>query len=138
MPVQTVFKEEFVQRTILEKFIGGKSLREIAREYKTLTHADIQRIVRHGIFPKSCKKRTELHLAALIPTPACPTCGEIHLRRTCPTTAKKRARRAINLVDPVSAAATILNHADAAYIARLVELLKACAEPSPTHEEPHT
>ena len=84
---------------------------------------------------KICAK---LGIVRLEPAPVCSKCGEIHLRRTCPTTAKKRNRRAINLVDPVSAAATIRNHADAAYIARLVELLQACAEHTHTPKEMHT
>lgn len=99
----------------------GVSWRKIGLEYG-ITGGMAYRIA-HGYEPREAHIRHTLHLPALVEVAPCPKCGEIHLRRTCPTTAKKRARRAINLADPVSAAATILNHADAAYIARLVELL---------------
>ena len=76
-----------------------------------------------GREPKHPEHRKLLGLPAYGWAAVCPTCGEIHLRRTCPKTTKPRARRAISLTDPESAAATIINHMSAANVRRLVELL---------------
>ena len=80
--------------------------------------------IAHGYEPREAHIRHLLNLPALVELPPCKTCGGNHGMKRCPGKGKPRARRAINLADPVSAAATILNHADAAYVARLVELLK--------------
>lgn len=84
-------------------------------------------------------------LTAYAPAPVCPAHGIVHCYdctaeqvKPLPKPSKPRARRAINLADPVSAAATIINHAAPAYIARLVELLDVCAEPTATPKELHT
>ena len=80
--------------------------------------------IAHGYEPREAHIRHLLNLPALVELPPCKTCGGNHGMKRCPGKGKPRARRAINLADPVSAAATILNHADREYIDRLVALLK--------------
>ena len=112
---------ENVKNAIKSEYKSRHNWRKVADVFG-ITGGMAYRIA-HGYEPREAHIRHVLHLPALVEVAPCAKCGEIHLRRTCPQTTRPRNRRAINLVDPVSAAATIRNHADAAYIARLVELL---------------
>jgi hypothetical protein len=118
--------EDRLKRDLLAKNLSGKTLREIAKEYGDgITHADIQRGIK-GDFPKSEHKRFILGLPALIPTPACNKCGEVHVRRRCPNTsqAKTTPRRvAIRTDDMRSAAATILRNIEPEKIKELMGIL---------------
>lgn len=77
--VQTVYTEEQVMSDLRILHKDNMSLREIAwLLYRDeVTHGDIQRALK-GVFPKDPHKRIIMGLPALVPTPACPRCGEVH------------------------------------------------------------
>lgn len=131
------------------------SLRDIARlEFGgALTYGDVQRALK-GHFPKDPHKRFMMGIPAIVETPACPECGQVHkidgvciarslvtvtvvelsadeyARVERPVTIRikrrpaSRPRASINLADPESAARTIRRKMDAETLALLVELLK--------------
>lgn len=70
---------------LLKHSSNGKSLRAIATDLfgGRVTHADIQRGLL-GVFPKSPVKRAAMGLSSLIPAPACPHCGIVHVSKRCP------------------------------------------------------
>lgn len=133
----------FVRR--FNRFFSMIGLAERKDEYKAFlanfTYAALEKrtgvnryylwnIVNKPDYQPPAKVCAKLGIVRLEPAPVCEIHGKVcycdcttqqikPLRQPAPP----RARRAINLVDPVSAAATILTHADPAYIARLVELL---------------
>jgi len=82
--------------------------------------------IAHGYEPKSAHLRYHLDLPALVPTPPCPKCGEIHLPKRCPkSNGNKRPRRvAIRVDDPISAAASIKRHLPQDIIDELIGLLR--------------
>ena len=134
----------FVRR--FNRFFSMIGLAERRDEYKAFladfTYAALEKrtgvnryylwnIVNKPDYQPPAKVCAKLGIVRLEPAPVCAVHGIVHCydctaQQVKPLSkpGKPRARRAINLADPVSAAATILNHADAAYVARLVELLK--------------
>lgn len=101
---------DVVYRDINRHYERLKSLRAVARIYG-VNHAVIQRALKN-IEPENAHIRAALNLSALVPAPACPQCGAVHVSKRCPNTAgRKRPRRvAIHCEDMKSAAATILNN----------------------------
>jgi hypothetical protein len=65
------------------------SLRAVAREFgNPITHSDIQRILQ-GKEPRDPRKRKALNLSSLVPAPACPHCGIVHISKRCPSQRKQ-------------------------------------------------
>jgi len=87
-----------------------------------LTKALIYRTALRGYEPKKPRIREVLEMSALVPTPACVKCGDVHtLGDICPTETPvriivqkpprpRRPRLAIRLDDPHSAARSIRRH----------------------------
>ncbi len=79
----------------------------------------------HDYEPRDPHIRAALNLPALAPAPVCPRCGMVHVAKRCMSQQERpRPRRAINLADPASAAATIRAYATDEYIAELVARLQ--------------
>lgn len=100
----------------------------VLEPYRGMPPGTLASIAKTGNVPRKWLRRLGLQETA--PAPVCPAHGIVHCYdcqteqpRPLRKPGKPRARRAINLVDPVSAAATILTHARPEYVARLVELL---------------
>ena len=108
------------------------SWRRVAAVYGNQIPAGTLCAIAHGREPKRADHRAILGLPALAPAPVCLRCGEVHVARRCMSRRERpRLRRAINLVDPASAAATIRAYASADYVAELVTIL---AEDNQRHE----
>ena len=86
--VQKTYTDAAVLADLRRKKAAGMSLRQIASEYDGITHADIQRALQ-GHLPHDPHKRIALHLAPMLPAPACPRCGSVHVTKRC--TAAPRA-----------------------------------------------
>lgn len=87
----------FRDSTELRAYLAGelkqeRSLHEIARSdfAGQVPPGTLSRIVRDlGYEPKREKTRKRLRLAVLLPAPACPKCGQVHVTSRCPHTEKK-------------------------------------------------
>lgn len=90
--VQTLYTEDTLCQYLWVQKAIGRSLREIARDFPGITHADVQRGL-DGDFPKHSHKRAIMGLPALIPAPACPRCGKVHVTRRCTERLKNREYR---------------------------------------------
>lgn len=98
--------------------------RAVAGKYR-VTSGMAYRIAMHDYEPHDPHIRAALGLPALAPAPVCLKCGEVHVAKRCLSQQeRKRPRRAINLADPASAAATIRRHASAEFVAELVKRLE--------------
>ena len=115
------FTAEMLKKAIRTDYKRSVSWRKVGEKYG-ITGGMAYRIA-HGYEPKSAHMRAVLGLPALVELPPCKTCGGNHGMKNCPTKGKPRARRAISLTDPESAACTIINHMSAANVRRLVEFL---------------
>ena len=70
--VQTMYTEAQVSQFIRAKYAKFMSLRAVAKSYgKSITHADIERILKDGKFPVGAIKRMALQVA-----PICPKCEQ--------------------------------------------------------------
>lgn len=86
----TKYKTPQQVREYLRKIKGtGKTLRDIADEYRYLTYGDVARALA-GIMPAGNEKREDLGLAPLGLAPVCPVCGIVHVSSRCP---RKRSFR---------------------------------------------
>lgn len=106
-----------------------KTWRAVADKYTTptvrVTCGMVYRIAMHDYEPRQPHIRAALSLPSLAPAPVCPKCGTVHVAKRCLSQQERpRPRRAINLADPASAAATIRRHAEPEYVAELVRLLE--------------
>ncbi len=57
------------------------------------------RMVNEGYEPKDPHIRVKLGLPAMVPAPACPVCGEVHVSSRCPMQAAERRKRSARLFD---------------------------------------
>jgi len=124
--VQKLYSEEKVLGYILLQKAAGRSLRQIANNDfgGCVTYGDVQRAM-HGVFPKRPQKRLAMGLTPMRPAPACPNCGDVHTKKTCPAQHKPcPPRLAIRLDDPHSAARSIRRHMTTDQIAALVRALE--------------
>src|SRR3990167_6339011 len=80
--VQNVYTEESLRVFLWTETLRGKSLRELARTFNGITHADIQRGLK-GQFPKKSRKRQSFGLIALELSEPCLKCGEVHTVPWC-------------------------------------------------------
>lgn len=94
--VQTMYTEDELSNILWELKLQGKSLRGIADELfdGKVSHADIQRGLK-GKFPKSEEKRHIMGLPTLVPIPACPICGEVHVKKSCSKARAERPRKSL-------------------------------------------
>jgi hypothetical protein len=78
-----------------------------------------------GYEPTDNHYRVILGLGALVPTPTCPKCGVVHIRRFCPRPKPNGAVRrvAIRVDNMKSAAGTIFRNVDPEQIKELVGIL---------------
>lgn len=81
--VQKAYTEQDARLLLQAKREQGRTLRSIADDYENITYGDIQRALK-GQFPKSPRKRAAFNLSALIPAPACPVHGVVHVTKRCP------------------------------------------------------
>lgn len=118
---------------------------KLEREYHVNRYY-LWHIVNKSGYQPPAKVCAQLGIVRLEPAPVCAVHGVVHCYdcetqrpRPIRKPGKPRPRRAINLADPVSAAATILNHMPAENVRRLVDLLcwDVCAEPTATPKELH-
>jgi hypothetical protein len=94
-----MYTEAQVFAVIKAKHDAGISLRDISADYQNITHADISRILQ-GEFPRSVCKREALGLPMLLPAPACPKCGGVHVTKRCTDGDKPRKpRRKLEYID---------------------------------------
>ena len=114
---------ETLRNCIIQDYARLKTWRAVADSY-CVTCGMVYRIARNNYEPRETHVRVMLDLPALAPAPVCPKCGNVHVTKRCTNTAERpRTRRAINLVDPASAAQTIIRHASPEFIAELVAQL---------------
>ncbi|MFA5376900.1 MAG: hypothetical protein WC455_14210 [Dehalococcoidia bacterium] len=115
---------ETLRNRIIRDYARLKTWRAVADKYG-VTCGMVYRIAVNNYEPRDAHIRTALELPAMAPAPVCKICGEIHVTKRCTSHgARPRPRRAINLSDPVSAAATIRAHAEPEFVAELVRLLE--------------
>lgn len=87
------------ERLLRELRSDKRSTRQIAQDYPNITHGDISRLKKHGIFPKSPEKLLSLGIKPTKEVETC-DCGEVHTRKTCPKlSAVQRRPRLIAQVD---------------------------------------
>jgi hypothetical protein len=81
---------EIVKNEIIEnRAETGATYEELGTAYG-VDKAVIWKIVNRNYEPKDAHNRTSLELSPLIPTPACPKCGVVHLTTRCPTARKPK------------------------------------------------
>lgn len=71
-----------------------------------ISHAMAHRIATSDYEPKDPHIRAQLGLPALVPAPACPKCGEVHVSKRC-TKSSKPARRLWDMTPSALAKALI-------------------------------
>ena len=82
-------------------------------------------IVTDDNYQPPLKVASTLGVVLMRPAPACPNCGDVHTKKTCPMQYKPRPPRlAIRLDDPRSAARSIRRHMTKDQIAALVAALE--------------
>lgn len=82
-------------KSVLVARYGQKSVRKWAQAISaeagiTVTFGTLSRAL-HGTAPEGARLRQALGYPAMVPTPACATCGEVHINKRCPTRRKPPA-----------------------------------------------
>lgn len=127
--VQGHADEEQDRRLLKELYALNESYQETADDFFALRRVKLNksmvRLLIKGYNPGK-KIRAVLGWPKLVEVEPCPTCGTVHLRKTCPNRANghRRQRIAISKVDAASAARSIVNNNSPEYVRELIERLE--------------
>lgn len=119
-------KLEQLSIEIRETYRRTKSWRNTGAEFGV--NPATARLIARGYQPGN-RMRESLNLPPVVKVEACPTCGVVHTRKTCPLSngnpkRKRQPRIAISKLDAASAARTIRRNMGAEFVERLVEELR--------------
>lgn len=77
---------ETVKARLNERYRATGRWETVASEFGVSVGTAVR--VARGYEPKTAKVRTALNLPALVPAPACPSCGIVHVAKSCPVRRK--------------------------------------------------
>jgi hypothetical protein len=111
-------------RTRLRTLKQTRTYQDLAAETGVNTK-ELNYLIRFDSYDPPAWVWAKLGVPVLEPAPVCVKCGVVHTTKRCTAHLQKRKtlRRAINLEDPESAAATIIPRVTTEYRKRLVNLL---------------